>query len=320
MPTSVSAAQVVLGAVSVLAGIGLQLALLQSTPEYIQPRTDKCLLPTLAPEDDLLPIPGLNRLVCILVPYFVDCSKTDYGQLVLQSLMAFFCSIMLLIMVEAGRLGNRWSLLSFMPFTALFAYSTGIGIYLPIFFVPLMIKGRSRVMSTPAASHVPLARMYAILVTHGLDMINLNFMFSSEPTRVGEGNSWIPQSVAVNVVLTISMWFIYTPLTWVFGMVVGSESKEGARMGRQETKARQLVRDTFVVMAGLNTGLHYASLINFWHGSTPFQVIIDSFSHQVRVDQIYNAPAFFLFLDFLGASSFRQDQLSCGMHPVASSG
>ncbi|KAF9996674.1 hypothetical protein BGZ65_007749, partial [Modicella reniformis] len=160
--------QVVLGTVSVLAGTTVLLTILQSTPSYIQPRTEKCLVPTLAAEDYFVPVPVLDRLICILVPYFVDCSRTDYGRLVLQLLMTFVAPITLLEMVEGSRLGNHGTMLACLPFASLFSYATGIGIYLPIFFVPLMMKARSRIMATAAASHVPLPRVYAILLAHDL--------------------------------------------------------------------------------------------------------------------------------------------------------
>ncbi|KAK3814071.1 MAG: hypothetical protein J3Q66DRAFT_345554 [Benniella sp.] len=305
MDTALRVIRVAISVTSILAGGAVLYHILHSTPEYIEPTTEKCLVPTLAPEDTFLPIPVLDRLVCILVPYFVDSSKTDYGRLITRSLTAFVGPAVYLEMVEGSRLGNSWSLLACMPFTAIFTWSTGVGIYLPVFFVPLMAYARKRILKTSSASRIPLARVYAIYVANALHMASIIFMLGPGPSEVGEANSWIPQSIALNVVLMISLWFIYSPLSWFFGVLM--ESAQGkvhdvhAAHVAEETKARQLVRDGFLLMAGLNAGLHCAISLAFWGGSTPFQHIVDAFSHSYRVEHIDYAPAYFLMWDLFGA-------------------
>ncbi|KAF9289339.1 hypothetical protein BGZ68_009553 [Mortierella alpina] len=280
-------AKVTLSVVSVLTGVAVLATILQSTPSYLQPLTQRCLAPVLAPEDNHISLPGLDRLICILVPFFVDCSRTDYGRLTVQLLMSFVGPITLLMLVEASRVGNRWSMLACMPFATLFSWSTGIGIYLPIFFVPLMIKARSRVESSVSGSAVPLARVYAILIAC--------------PDSVGEGNSWLPQSTAATVVLQLSLWSIYTILTWVLETTAVPAPKTERAQADQELRARHLLRDSFLVLIGMTTYTHVMTLKGFWQGATPVDHLALAFDHAFRLKHDHYAPAYFLFWDFIGA-------------------
>ncbi|KAG0079449.1 hypothetical protein BGZ90_002596 [Linnemannia elongata] len=282
MLISNSIARGAIGTLSVATGISILFYLLQTTPEYIEPRAQKCLVPTLAAEDTHIPVPVIDRIVCILRPYFEDSTRTDYGRLVLMQLCSFLAPIMFLSIVEASRKGNHWSLMSCSPFSALFSYLTGIGIYLPVIFVPLSIKSRSRVESTAAGVAV---------------------LFAPGPTVVGEENSWIPLSTAVNIVIMFSLWFVYTPLTWFFELtgLATLKGKSDAQKTEQDRNGRRLLRDTFLVTAGINAGLYYVSLFGFWHGTTPIEHILKAFDHGFRVEHLMYAPAYFLLWDHFGA-------------------
>ncbi|KAG9327295.1 hypothetical protein KVV02_007071 [Mortierella alpina] len=294
-------ARVTLGVVSVLTGVAVLATILQSTPSYLQPLNKRCLAPVLAPEDSHISLPGLDRLICILVPFFVDCSRTDYGRLTVQLLMSFVGPITLLQLVEASRVGNRWSMLACMPFAAIFSWSTGIGIYLPLFFVPLMIKARSRVESSVSGSAVPLARVYAILTACALNLVALASFFAPGPDSVGEGNSWLPQSTVATVVLQLSLWSIYTILTWVLEATAVPTPKTERAQADQELRARHLLRDSFLVLVGMTTYTHVMTLKGFWQGTTPVGHLAKAFDHAFRLEHDYYAPAYFLFWDFIGA-------------------
>ncbi|KAF9930762.1 hypothetical protein FBU30_011298 [Linnemannia zychae] len=293
----------VIGALSISTGISILFYLLQTTPEYIEPRTKKCLVPTLAADDVIVPIPVIDRIVCILNPYFEDSSRTDYGRLVMMQLYPVLASIMFLSLVEASRKGNHWSLMSCSPFSALISYLSGIGIYLPAVFVPLFIKSRSRVESTAAGSSISLARVYALIMTQIIVWFAVAVLFSPGPTVVGEKNSWIPQATAINVVTMLSLWFVYTPLTWFLDVtgIATLKGKTDAQKTEQDRIARRLLRDSFLVMAGINTALHFVGLFQFWYGTTPFNHIIKAFEHEFRVENLMYAPAYFLLWDDFGA-------------------
>ncbi|KAF9125432.1 hypothetical protein BGW39_007414 [Mortierella sp. 14UC] len=303
MLISSSIARGAIGAISIATGISIFAYLLQTTPEYIEPRMAKCLVPALTAEDSLIAVPFVDRIVCILRPYFEDSTRTDYGRLVLMQLGPFLAPIMFLSIVEASRKANHWSLMSCSPFSALFSYLTGIGIYLPAIFVPLTIKGRSRVETTAAGSSISLARVYALIVTQLVLWVAVAVLFAPGPTVVGEANSWIPLSTAVNTVLMLSLWFIYTPLTW-FLEVTGLASLKGktdAQKTEQDRTARRLLRDAFLVMAGINTGLHFVGMFGFWYGTTPIDHIVKAFDYGFRVEHLMYAPAYFLLWDYFGA-------------------
>ncbi|KAF9082962.1 hypothetical protein BGX23_011905 [Mortierella sp. AD031] len=303
MLISSSIVRTTVGTISALTGVSILLYLLQTTPEYIEPRTLKCLVPTLAPEDRNIPVPFVDRIVCILRPYFEDSTRSDYGRLVMMQLGPFIAPIMFLTVVEASRKANHWSFLSCTPLSALFSYLTGIGIYLPLVFVPLTIKARSRVESTASGSSVSLARVYALFVTQVLTWVAVAVLFAPGPTVVGEENSWIPMSTVINIVTMLSLWFIYTPLTWLLETsgLVTQEGKTEAQKVEQDRTARQLLRDSFLVMAGINTGLHFVGLIAFWSGATPVDHIFKAFHHAFRVEHLMYAPAYFLLWDHFGA-------------------
>ncbi|KAF8944713.1 hypothetical protein BGZ47_003779 [Haplosporangium gracile] len=303
MLISNSIARGAIGTLSVATGISILFYLLQTTPEYIEPCTQKCLVPTLAAEDNHIPVPVIDRIVCILRPYFEDSTRTDYGRLVLMQLVPFLAPIMFLSIVEASRKGNHWSLMSCSPFSALFSYLTGIGIYLPVIFVPLTIKGRSRVESTAVGSSISLARVYALIVTQIVLWFGVAVLFAPGPTVVGEENSWIPRSTAVNIVIMLSLWFIYTPLTWLLEVtgLASLKGKTDAQKTEQDRNARRLLRDTFLVTAGINAGLYYVGLFDFWHGTTPVEHILKAFDHGFRVEHLMYAPAYFLLWDHFGA-------------------
>ncbi|KAG0298385.1 hypothetical protein BGZ96_000099 [Linnemannia gamsii] len=295
MLISNSIARGAIGTLSVATGISILFYLLTATPEYIEPRAQKCLVPTLAPEDNYVPIPVIDRIVCILLPYFEDSTRTDYGRLMLMQLSPFIAPIMFLSLVEASRKGNHWSLMSCSPFSALFSYTTGIGIYLPVIFVPLTIRGRSRVETTAAGSSITLARVYALIITQVIVWFAVAVLFAPGPTVVGEENSWIPWSTVVSIVIMHSLWFIYTPLTWLLGLTIDSHKTE------QDRDARRLLRDAFLVTAGVNAGLYYVGLFGFWHGTTPVEHIFKAFEHGFRVEHLMYAPAYLLLWDHIGA-------------------
>ncbi|KAF9571514.1 hypothetical protein EC968_000477 [Mortierella alpina] len=294
-------ARATLGITSALFGLAVLATILQSTPSYLQPLTKRCLAATLAPADSHISLPGLDRLICILVPFFVDCSRTDYGRLTVQLLMSFVGPITLLQLVEASRVANRWSMIACMPFATLFSWSTGIGIYLPIFFVPLMMQARSRVESSVSGSAVPLARVYAILIACALNLAALAPFFSSEPDSVGEGHSWLPQSTVAIVVLQLSMWSTYTILTWVLEATVAPVPKTERARAEQDLRARNLLRDSFLIMVGMTTYTHAMTLKAFWQGTTPLDHLARAFDHTFRLEHGHYAPAYFLFWDFIGA-------------------
>ncbi|KAG0053568.1 hypothetical protein BGZ83_000852 [Gryganskiella cystojenkinii] len=295
-------AKVVLSTVSVVTGLTILAHILLSTPKYVDPITQKCLLPVLAPEDNLVPFPVFDRIVCILIPYFVDCSRTDYGRLVVRLLMSFVWPICWLELVEASRVANRWSMLACMPFATLFAYSTGIGIYLPVFFVPLMIKIKSTIDSSATESSVPLARVYALLSVHILNLPFIAGLLMPGPDSVGQGNSWIPVATAIHMPLQVALWFIYTPLTALIERVVVSAPKTDAETIAQDKFARMLIiRSTFIV-AHLSAVAHLATVAAyFFDRTTPVSDIWSSFSFSFRSDNLFYAPAYFLLWDYFGA-------------------
>jgi hypothetical protein len=257
----------------------------------------------LTTEDSLITVPFIDRIVCILRPYFEDSTRTDYGRLVLMQLGPFLAPIMFLSIVEASRKANHWSLMSCSPFSVLFSYLTGVGIYLPVVFVPLTIKGRSRIESTATGSSISLARVYALIVTQAVVWFAVAVLFAPGPTTVGEENSWIPLSTAINIVLMFSLWFIYTPFTWFLEVtgLVSLKGKTDAQKTEQDRTARRLLRDAFLVMAGINTGLYFVSLFGFWYGTTSIDQIVKTFDYSFRVEHLMYAPAYFLLWDHFGA-------------------
>ncbi|KAK3814068.1 MAG: hypothetical protein J3Q66DRAFT_411651 [Benniella sp.] len=282
---------------SVLAGVVLILLRysLQDTPEYVGPINETSFDSTLAPEK-CISIPGLDRLVCALVQHIVDSSKTDYGQSVVRDLTAFMGPLMFLLTVEASRVGNSGSLLACMPFTAIVTCFFGGGTYLLFFFVPLMNYARKRIQKTGNSSHpppsdIPLARVYAILVANALHMASILYMLTLGPTQEGEAHSQALQRVIENAVLMVSLWFIYSPLTWLFGRWMDSQGKE--------IKARQLVRNSFLFMAAVSVVLQMWAF--YRDGSTPLRHIYNFSFRPPPFQHKEYAPAFSLMWDLVGA-------------------
>jgi len=168
-----------------------------------------------------------------------------------------------------------------------------------------MNYARKRILKTSSANRIPLARVYAILVTNALHMASIIYMLTLGPTQEGEAHSRALQRIIVNAVMMISQWFIYTPLTWFFGGRMespqGTIRKVRASHAAEDIKTRELVFLSFVVMAAVNVALHWWTLWKYWGCSTPFQHIIDAFSHPFRVENIDDAPAYFLMWDLFGA-------------------
>jgi len=298
-------AKVALATVSALTALGIFQHILQSTPPYVDPVSERCLFtPSLAEGDKFMPVPlpVFDRLVCVLVPYFVDCSRTAFGRLAVQLLMAFVAPISWLQVVEASRAGNRWSMLACMPFAALFAYSTGIGIYLPLLFVPLMIKAKPTIDSSASASAVPLARVYALLAVQVLNIVSIAAVVSPGPDSVGPENTWIPLATAINVPLEFALWFIYTPLTFVIKSILVPTPASEVDKASQDRRARQLVLNSSRVFALLSAIVHMATLASFLAGTTtPVSDILNSFRLSFRLQHLLYAPAYFLLWDFFGA-------------------
>ena len=218
--------------------------------------------------------------------------------------------VVFLLTVEASRVGNTGSLLACLPFTAFVACFYGAGTYLLIFFVPLMNYARKRIQRTsssshPPPSHIPLARVYAILIANALHMASIIYMLTLGPTQEGEAHSQALQRIIVHAVLMISLWFIYTPLTWFFGR--WKESPQGtfydvrAAHVTEEIKAYHLLRRGYKFMAVVNFGLYGWTLWEYWGGSTPFSHIVYSFSGSFRYEHKEYASAYFLTWDLVGA-------------------
>lgn len=299
-------AKVTLATVSALSAVGIFYHMLQSTPPYVDPVSERCLIaPSLTDEDKFIPfpLPVFDRLVCVLVPYFVDCSRTALGRLVVQLLMtSFLAPISWLQMIEASRAANRWSMLACMPFAALFAYTSGIGIYLPLMFVPLMIKAKPSIDASASASAVSLARVYALLAVQVVNMVSLVSVVLPGPDSVGPENTWIPLATAINVPLEFSLWFVYTPLTFLFESILVPTPASEVERARQDRRARQLVIKSTRVFAFLSSMVHFASLAAFLTGTTtPVSDILNSFRLSFRLENILYAPAYFLLWDFFGA-------------------
>ncbi|GJJ73330.1 hypothetical protein EMPS_05688 [Entomortierella parvispora] len=298
-------AKVALATVSALTALAIFQHILLSTPPYVDPISERCLFPpSLADEDKFMPVslPVFDRLVCVLVPYFVDCSRTVFGRLSVQLLMAFVAPISWLQVVEASRAGNRWSMLACMPFSALFAYSTGIGIYLPLLFVPLMINSKPTMDSTASASAVPLARVYALLVVQALNIASIAAVVSPGPDSVGPERTWIPLATAINVPMEFALWFIYTPLTFIVGSILAPTPASEIEKARQDKRARQLVINSSRVFAFLSAIVHIATLAAYLTGTaTPLSDFVNSFQLSFRLEHLLYAPAYFLLWDFFGA-------------------
>ncbi|KAG0274223.1 hypothetical protein BGZ95_009995 [Linnemannia exigua] len=268
---SSSIARGAIGAISIATGISILAYLLLATPEYIEPHTAKCLVPILAAEDNIITVPVIDRLVCILRSYFEDSTRTDYGRLMLMQLAPILAPVMFLSVVEASRKGNHWS--------------------------------RSRVESTAAGSSISMARVYALIITLVVIWFAVAALLAPGPTVVGEENSWSPLGTAINTVTMLSLWFIYTPITWFLEVtgLVSLKGKTDAQKTEQDRSARRLLRDTFLVMAGINAGLYVVSLFGFWHGTTPVDHIVKAFDHGFRVEHLMYAPAYLLLWDYFGA-------------------
>jgi hypothetical protein len=277
---------------SIISFLAVVLALLryflQDLPEYMGPANETSFDPTLAPVK-CIPIPVLDRLICTLVQNIVDSSKTDYGQSVLRDLKAFIGPLVFLLMVEASRLGNSWSLLlACMPFTAFVAFFYGGGTYL-LMFVPLMNYARKRIQKTSSASHIPLARIYAILVANAIHMGSIIYMLTLGPTQEGEAHSQALQRIM------FSLWFIYTPLTWLFEVLM-----EFVQV--KEIKARELVFVSALFMAAVNVVLQVWAVCR--GGSTP-QHLHNFFYRPFPLRDKEYAPAFslmWLLFATIGAS------------------
>ncbi|KAK3814070.1 MAG: hypothetical protein J3Q66DRAFT_345553, partial [Benniella sp.] len=255
-------------------------------------------------------IPVLDRLVCTLVQHIVDSFRTDYGRFVFRYLTAFMGPVVLLLTVEASRVGNSGSLLACMPFTAIVTCFFGGGTYLLFFFVPLMNYARKRIQKTGNSSHpppsdIPLARVYAILVANALHMASILYMLTLGPTHEGEAHSRALQRIIVNAILMVSLWFIYTPLTWFFEGRM--ESPQGtfydvrAAHVAEEIKAHHLLRRGYKFMGVVNCGLCMWTLWEYWGGSTPFWHLIYPFSGSFRYEHKEYASAYFLTWDLVGA-------------------
>ncbi|KAF9355830.1 hypothetical protein BGX34_010236 [Mortierella sp. NVP85] len=237
-----------------------------------------------------MPIPVLDRLVCILVQNNIDPSKTDYGQSVVRDLTAFLVPLVFLLTVEASRVGNSGFLLACMPFTAVVTCLFGGGTYLLIFFVPLINYSRKRILKASSASSIPLARVYAILVANAIYMVSIIYMFTAG-MQESEAYSWA-------LILMGLLWLIYSPLTWLFEVLMeftqGKIYDVRAHVA-EDIKARQLVRDSFLFMAAVNVVLQVWAFCR--GGSTPLRHFYRPFPFQ---DEKY-APAFSLMWDLFGA-------------------
>ncbi|KAF9355828.1 hypothetical protein BGX34_010234 [Mortierella sp. NVP85] len=280
---------------SILAGaVVLHHLFAQKPYEYVGPANETPSNPTSA-QVKCMPIPFLDRSVCILVQNNIDPSKTDYGQSVVRDLTTFLVPLVFLLTVEASRVGNSGSLLACMPFTAFVTCLFGGGTYLLLFFVPLMNYARNRIMKTSSASRIPLARVYAILVANAIYMVSIIYMFTAG-MQESEAYSWA-------LVLMVLLWFIYSPLTWLFKVWMkfaqGENRDVRAAHVAEEIKARQLVCGSFFFMAAVNVVLPVWAFCR--GGSTPLRHIYNSFYRPFPFQQKEYAPAFSLMWDLFGA-------------------
>ncbi|KAF9355829.1 hypothetical protein BGX34_010235 [Mortierella sp. NVP85] len=242
--------------VSILAGaVALYHLFVQKAAEYVGPANETSSDPTSAPAK-CMPVPVLDRLVCILAQNNIDPSKMDYGQSDVRDLTAFLVPLVFLLTVEASRVGNSGSLLVCMPFIAVVACLFGGGTYLLIFFAPLMNYSRNRIMRTLGASNIPSARLYAILVAN---LALIKFMPTAGTKQEGGAYYWA-------LVLMGLLWFIYSPLTRLFE-VLAEEETHVAEEIEEEIKTHQLVRDSFLFMGA----------VNVLGGSTPLWHIYNSY-------------------------------------------
>ena len=101
--------------------------------------------------------------------------------------MSFVWPICWLELVEASRVTNSWSLLAYMPFVTLFAYCTRICVYVPVLFVPLVIKTKPTIDSSVIGSSVPW-RVYALLAVHLLNLVFIVGILLPGSDSVGQDN------------------------------------------------------------------------------------------------------------------------------------
>ncbi|KAF9315640.1 hypothetical protein BG003_002814 [Podila horticola] len=291
-----SSSKPILTSISILSSLALLLHLLASCVPYIEPLFHRCLLPrSLSPEDVHTSLPLLDRLTCVLTAFYTDAHASPLGLLSLQLILNVFASTIFLAHVEGSRRGAAWTLLAYTPLAGFVCTAVGgIGVYVPLMLVPLLIHHRAVVESSPRVNAVPLPRVYALLVALALNLA-VQILAFAQP----QDEAFLGRAVAGQVLYGHLAWFLYTPLTVVFEKVALAWA---LTEHQQDLRARKILVRVFYLLAGLNAGVHVASLLMFWHSGTSTQQVVEVFRYQFRAEHAEASSAYYLLLDTIGAA------------------
>ncbi|KAF9277849.1 hypothetical protein BGZ74_003236, partial [Mortierella antarctica] len=214
--------------------------------------------------------PLLDRLTCALAAFYTDAHASPLGLLSLQLILNVFVSTIFLAHVEGSRRGAAWTLLACTPLAGFVCTTVGgIGVYMPLMLVPLLIHHKATVESSPRANAVPLPRVF------------------------------LGRAVAGQVLYGHLAWFLYTPLTVVFEKAILALVPTEQQ---QDLRARQVLLRVFYLLARLNTGVHVASVLAFWHSGTSTRQVAQVFGYQFRAEHAEAASAYYLLWDMVGAA------------------
>ncbi|KAG0036023.1 hypothetical protein BGZ82_004798 [Podila clonocystis] len=148
--------------------------------------------------------------------------------------------------MSCSRRGAAWTWLAGFVCTAV----GGIGVYVPLMFVPLLNHHRTPVESSSRANAVPLPRVYAFAGRTG-DQCRC-----PDPGICSPSGRKLPGPSCRGL----------GPLR-SFGMVPQ----------QQDLRARRVLVRVFYLLAGLNAGVHVASLLMFWHkASSAYYLLWDT--------------------------------------------
>ncbi|KAF9329554.1 hypothetical protein BG006_007378 [Podila minutissima] len=286
----------ILTSISILSSLALLVHLLTSCAPYIEPLVYRCLLPrSLTPQDTHTRFPLLDRLTCALAAFYTDAHASPLGLLSLQLILNVFVSTVFLAHVEGSRRGAAWTLLACTPLAGFICTAVGgIGVYVPLMLVPLLIHHKATIESSPRANAVPLPRVYALLVALVINVAIqiLAFVYPHDASFLG-------RAVAGQVLYSHLAWFLYTPLTVVFEKAILALVLTEQQ---QDLRARQVLLRVFYLLAGLNAGVHVASVLAFWHSGTSTRQVAQVFGYQFRAEHAEAASAYYLLWDMVGAA------------------
>jgi len=111
--------------------------------------------------------------------------------------------------------------------------------------------------------------------------------------------AFLGRAVVDNVLYGHLAWFLYTPLTVVFEKVLLALALTEQQ---QDVAARRILIRVFYLLAGLNAGVHVASMLVFWQSGKMRQKVAEVFEYPFRAQHADASSAYYLLWDTIGAA------------------